>query len=113
LLSAAERSLQPSLDYQASSPRSFTDRSGRVLRAPLESIKGAITMPYDLRLTKLAHLAAVGLVASSLAACANLAPSRSASNAPFSGSSVDVVGAGGPQDDVARQIYHPGSGTDW
>jgi hypothetical protein len=113
LLSAAERSLQPSLDYQASSPRSFTDRSGRVLRAPLESIKGAITMPYDLRLTKLARLAAVGLVASSLAACANLAPPRSASNAPFSGSSVDVVGAGGPQDDVARQIYHPGSGTDW
>ena len=71
-------------------------------------------MAYDLRLTKLAHLvAAVGLLASSLAACANLASSRSASNAPFSGSSVDVVGAGGPQDDVARQIYHPGSGTDW
>lgn len=70
-------------------------------------------MSYDLRLTKLAQLAAIGLVASSLAACASLAPSRGASNAPLSGSSVDVVGAGGPQDDVARQIYHPGSGTDW
>ena len=70
-------------------------------------------MSYDLRRTKLAHLAVIGVVASSLAACANFAPSRSASSAPFSGSSVDVVGAGGPQDDVARQIYHPGSGTDW
>jgi hypothetical protein len=70
-------------------------------------------MSDNFRLTKLAHLAAVGLVASSLAACANPDPSRSASNAPLSGSSVDVVGAGGPQDDAARQIYHPGIGTDW
>jgi hypothetical protein len=70
-------------------------------------------MSYDFRLTKLTRLAAIGLVASSLAACADLGPSRSASNAPLSGSSVDVVGAGGPQDNVARQIYHPGSGTDW
>jgi len=70
-------------------------------------------MSYHLRPTELRRLAAIGLVASSLAACANLAPSRSASNAAFSGSSVDVVGAGGPQDDAARQIYHPGSGTDW
>ena len=70
-------------------------------------------MSYDFHLTKLARLAAIGLVTSSLAACADLGPSRSASNAPLSGSSVDVVGAGGPQDDVARQIYHPGSGTDW
>ncbi|HJT06099.1 MAG TPA: hypothetical protein VJ747_04195 [Stellaceae bacterium] len=70
-------------------------------------------MSFDLRLTKLTHLAAIGLVASSLAACANLAPSRSASSTPFAGNSVDVVGGGGPQDGLARQIYHPGSGTDW
>jgi hypothetical protein len=25
----------------------------------------------------------------------------------------DVVGTNGPQDMLARQIYHPGSGTDW
>ncbi|HEX6842149.1 MAG TPA: hypothetical protein VF113_11490 [Stellaceae bacterium] len=25
----------------------------------------------------------------------------------------DLVGAGGQQDSVARDIYHPGSGTDW
>lgn len=25
----------------------------------------------------------------------------------------DVVGAGGAQDELAREIYHPGSGTDW
>lgn len=25
----------------------------------------------------------------------------------------DLVGAGGQQDSLARQIYHPGSGTDW
>ena len=70
-------------------------------------------MSHDFHLAKLARLAAIGLVASSLAACADVGPSRSASNAPLSGSSVDVVGAGGPQDDAARQIYHPGSGTDW
>jgi hypothetical protein len=25
----------------------------------------------------------------------------------------DVLGAGGQQDSMARDIYHPGSGTDW
>ena len=25
----------------------------------------------------------------------------------------DLVGSGGPQDALANQIYHPGSGTDW
>ena len=25
----------------------------------------------------------------------------------------DLVGQGGPQDDLAREIYHPGTGTDW
>ena len=70
-------------------------------------------MSYDFDVTRLANLAAAGLIASSLAACADFSHSRSASNAPLSGSSVDVVGAGGAQDDVGRQIYHPGSGTDW
>jgi hypothetical protein len=28
-------------------------------------------------------------------------------------SAPDVVGNGGPQDDAARAIYQPGSGTDW
>ncbi len=28
-------------------------------------------------------------------------------------SAPDVVGNGGPQDDKAREIYHPGTGTDW
>jgi hypothetical protein len=70
-------------------------------------------MSYDFHFTGLARLAVIGLVASSLGACADFSHSRSASNAPRAGSSVDVVGAGGPQDDFARQIYHPGSGTDW
>ena len=25
----------------------------------------------------------------------------------------DLVGQHGPQDDLAREIYHPGTGTDW
>ena len=70
-------------------------------------------MSSNYRSTGLIRIAAIGLVASSLAACADLGHSRSASNGPLSGSSVDVVGAGGAQDDLARQIYHPGSGTDW
>ena len=70
-------------------------------------------MSYDFRSNNLARVVAIGLLVSSVAACADLDLSRSASNPPFSGSSVDVVGGGGPQDDVARQIYHPGSGTDW
>lgn len=70
-------------------------------------------MSTDFRITRLARIAAIGLVASGLAACADLGYSRSASNAPLSGSSVDVVGAGGPQDEIAREIYHPGTGTDW
>ena len=28
-------------------------------------------------------------------------------------SAPDVVGNGGPQDDTARAIYQPGTGTDW
>jgi hypothetical protein len=36
-----------------------------------------------------------------------------ASAVPIAGKRPDVVGAGGPQDELARLIYHPGSGTDW
>jgi hypothetical protein len=64
-------------------------------------------------MTSLARMAAIGLLAVGLAACADDRQPRSASNAPGSVSSVDVIGGGGPQDDYARQIYHPGSGTDW
>ncbi len=70
-------------------------------------------MSSNFRMTRLARMAAIGLVALGLAACADDGQPRSASNAPGSGSSVDVVGGGGQQDDLARQIYHPGSGTDW
>ena len=35
-----------------------------------------------------------------------------ARNAPVVGSG-DLVGQGGPQDQTARETYHPGSGTDW
>jgi hypothetical protein len=61
----------------------------------------------------LARAVTLGIVVSSLAACADVGYPRTASNGPQFGGSVDVVGAGGPQDDLARQIYHPGSGTDW
>jgi len=64
-------------------------------------------------MTSLARLAAIGLLTLSMAACADVGHPRSAANGPASGSSVDVVGGGGAQDDLARQIYHPGSGTDW
>jgi hypothetical protein len=40
-------------------------------------------------------------------------PSATASDAPFSAGPVDLLGQGGHQDAVAREIYHPGTGTDW
>jgi hypothetical protein len=36
-----------------------------------------------------------------------------ASAVPIAGTRPDAAGAGGPQDELARLIYHPGSGTDW
>jgi hypothetical protein len=39
--------------------------------------------------------------------------SATASDAPFAAGPVDLIGQGGRQDDLAREIYHPGSGTDW
>jgi hypothetical protein len=41
---------------------------------------------------------------------AGMDPSRSASTVPMA---VDVVGQGGPQDELARQIHTPGSATGW
>lgn len=41
---------------------------------------------------------------------AGIDPSRSASMVPMA---VDVVGQGGPQDELARQIHKPGTGTNW
>lgn len=38
--------------------------------------------------------------------------SRLASTSATSGNR-DLVGAGGAQDQIANQIFHPGSGTDW
>ena len=38
--------------------------------------------------------------------------SRLASTSATSGNR-DLVGAGGAQDQIANQIYHPGTGTDW
>ena len=37
---------------------------------------------------------------------------RSASDAPIAAKS-DLLGAGGKQDALAREIYQPGTGTDW
>ncbi len=39
--------------------------------------------------------------------------SRVASTMPTAGGRQDLVGQGGQQDQLAREIYHPGSGTDW
>ena len=52
--------------------------------------------------------------AAAKAAASAYAADRSsvASDASQAGSA-DLVGQGGPQDDLAREIYHPGTGTDW
>jgi hypothetical protein len=36
-----------------------------------------------------------------------------ASDASRMGGRVDLLGMGGQQDDLAREIHHPGTGTDW
>jgi hypothetical protein len=50
---------------------------------------------------------------SQLAPVAQGSPSRLASMSRTISGKVDVVGAGGAQDELATAIYHPGSGTDW
>lgn len=44
---------------------------------------------------------------------ANNPPGRVSSTVPTVDGKADVVGAGGPQDQINRKIYRPGSGTDW
>ena len=53
-----------------------------------------------------------GSRSSQLAPVAQSYTGRVASNAGASGK-LDVVGAGGAQDQLGNAIYHPGSGTDW
>ena len=38
---------------------------------------------------------------------------RLATSGSAASGKLDVVGAGGEQDQVANQIFHPGTGTDW
>ena len=40
-------------------------------------------------------------------------PAAIASDASRMGGPMDLLGTGGRQDDLAREIYHPGTGTDW
>lgn len=40
-------------------------------------------------------------------------PPATASDASRMGGTVDLLGTGGQQDELAREIYHPGTGTDW
>jgi hypothetical protein len=40
-------------------------------------------------------------------------PSSSASDASSIGGRADLLGMGGQQDELARAIHHPGTGTDW
>lgn len=47
------------------------------------------------------------------AASAQKLPASVASTARVTSGAADVIGSGGVQDRLARQIYHPGSGTDW
>jgi hypothetical protein len=54
-----------------------------------------------------------GSRSSQLAPVAQSYMGRLASNAGVAGAKLDVVGAGGAQDELANAIYHPGSGTDW
>lgn len=60
--------------------------------------------------TPLARATAAAKAASSSYA-AN--PSNVASDASKAGGVLDLNGQGGPQDQLGREIYTPGSGTDW
>ena len=50
---------------------------------------------------------------SQLAPVAQSYMGRLATSGSAASGKLDVVGAGGEQDQVANQIFHPGSGTDW
>lgn len=54
-----------------------------------------------------------GATSSQLSPVPQSTPSRLASMSRTISGKVDVVGAGGAQDALAVEIYHPGTGTDW
>ena len=54
-----------------------------------------------------------GSRSSQLAPVAQNYMGRMASIGGAASGKLDVVGAGGAQDELANSIYHPGSGTDW
>jgi hypothetical protein len=54
-----------------------------------------------------------GSRSSQLAPVAQNYMGRLASSGSAASGKLDVVGAGGAQDQLARDIYHPGSGTQW
>jgi hypothetical protein len=58
-----------------------------------------------------AALAAV-LLAMLLGGCADSSACRSASTAPGANGKDSIVGCGGPYDEIDREIYTPGRGTD-
>jgi hypothetical protein len=92
--------------------RQYLSAGGGAFGVPPRNSRRSIAMNNS-RTAWLARAVTLGIVVSSLASCADPSYPSNASNGPQFGSSVDVVGGGGPQDDFARQIYHPGSGTDW
>ena len=61
--------------------------------------------------TPLARATAAARAAASSAYAAN--PSSVASDASKARGALDLNGQGGPQDQLGRQIYQPGVGTDW
>jgi hypothetical protein len=61
--------------------------------------------------TPLARATAAAKAAAASAYAAN--PSNVATDASKAGGALDLNGQGGPQDQLGRQIYHPGTGTDW
>jgi hypothetical protein len=61
--------------------------------------------------TPLARATAAARSAASSSYAAN--PSNVASDASRAGRKLDLDGQGGAQDRFDREIYHPGTGTDW
>ena len=61
--------------------------------------------------TPLARATAAAKAAAASAYAAN--PSNVATDASKARGALDLNGQGGPQDRLDRQIYHPGTGTDW
>ena len=60
-----------------------------------------------------AYALATGQATQSQTVARNAGKSAVATDASAPTVKQDLLGTGGQQDDLARQIYHPGSGTDW